>query len=76
MKTARLVDRDGYQTVCFPPGFRIEGDAVSIRRLGRAVLLRPVDSASGLFRETLGDADDDFMPDRLQPETPESRPEL
>ena len=42
MKTAKLVTTGGSQAVRLPREFRFDGDEVSIRREGRAVVLEPI----------------------------------
>ena len=52
MKVAEIVRADGSQLVRLPEEFHLEGDAVSIRRQGEAILLEPLKSAtwpSGFF---------------------------
>jgi len=52
MKLAEIVRDDGSQWVRLPEEFRLEGEAVSIRRQGEAIVLEPVKAAtwpSGFF---------------------------
>jgi antitoxin VapB len=56
-----------------PKEFRFEGDEICIKRIGSAVLLYPKDTAWDLMAATLGQADDDFLPDRKQPARPDKR---
>lgn len=42
MTTAEVIDIRGAQAVKLPDEFRFEGDKVSIRREGKAVILEPV----------------------------------
>jgi virulence-associated protein VagC len=42
MQTAEIIHANGYQTVKLPDGYQFEGDAVSIRREGEAVILEPI----------------------------------
>ena len=42
MNTAVISRSDGRQTVTLPEEFRFEGETVSIRREGEAVILEPV----------------------------------
>lgn len=42
MTTAEIVRAEGMQAVKLPDGFHFEGDIVSIRRQGDAVILEPV----------------------------------
>jgi antitoxin VapB len=46
MPTAEIIHTDGTQTVKLPDGFHFEGDTVSIRREGEAVILEPVKPAT------------------------------
>ena len=41
-KTAKLFEQDGSQVVCLPKEFRLPGNEVRVRRLGRGFLLEPV----------------------------------
>ena len=45
MQLAEIVRADGAQLVKLPEGFQLEGDIVSIRRQGQAIVLEPVKSA-------------------------------
>jgi antitoxin VapB len=42
MQTAEIFRNNGTQAVRLPEGFHFDGDAVSIRREGEAVILEPV----------------------------------
>ena len=42
MKTAEILRTNGRQAVTLPDEFQFEGDTVSIRREGEAVILEPV----------------------------------
>jgi hypothetical protein len=46
MKVAEIVRADGSQLVRLPEGFHLEGDIVSIRRQGEAIVLEPVKPAT------------------------------
>ncbi len=46
MKTAEIIRTGGVQAVKLPDGFQFDGDAVSIRREGEAVILEPLKPAS------------------------------
>lgn len=48
MTTAEIFHTDGTQAVKLPEGFHFEGDTVSIRREGEAVILEPLKPASWL----------------------------
>ena len=77
MNRNRRVSPDGAsQAVRLPKEFRFDVDEVCIRRIGAAVLLFPKESAWGLMRDALGQADDDFMADRNHPGQPDERTPL
>lgn len=42
MPTTEIVRNNGTQTVKLPEGFQFQGDTVSIRREGEAVILEPL----------------------------------
>ncbi len=46
MQTVEIIHTDGTQAVKLPDGFHFEGDTVSIRREGEAVILEPVKPAT------------------------------
>jgi hypothetical protein len=46
MKTAEIIHSNGTQAVKLPEEFHFEGDKVSIRRQGDAVILEPVKTAT------------------------------
>jgi antitoxin VapB len=46
MKTAQIVRTDATQAVKLPDEFHFEGDSVSIRREGEAVILEPIKPSS------------------------------
>ena len=46
MKVVEIVRADGAQLVKLPEGFQLEGDIVSIRRQGQAIVLEPVKPAT------------------------------
>ena len=54
MKVAEIVRAEGAQLVKLPEGFQLEGDIVSIRRQGKAIVLEPVKPATwppGFFEQ-------------------------
>ncbi len=71
--TARLFKHDGGQAVHLPQEFHMAGTEVRVRRIGRAVLLEPVEQkcadVAAIFSEIdrLGGAD--FLPEG-RPEQP------
>jgi antitoxin VapB len=72
-QTAKLFKHDGGQAVHLPKEFRITGTEVRLRRIGRGVLLEPIEQdradAATIFAEidSLGGAD--FLPEG-RPEQP------
>jgi virulence-associated protein VagC len=46
MHTAEIIHTDGTQAVKLPDGFHFEGDTVSVRREGEAVILEPIKPAA------------------------------
>jgi antitoxin VapB len=71
--TARLFKNGRSQAVRLPREFRFEGDRVTVRRVGRGVLVEPVvTNVSAWFAELDRLASGPFMPEgRRQPPTPE-----
>ncbi len=73
--TAKLFRNGASQAVRLPQEFRFTGDEVCIKRVGPAVLLFARQDAWKLMRGSLGQVDDDFMPQRQQPASqPERQP--
>jgi len=70
MKTAVVVSQAHGQTVCLPEEFRLEGDEVFVKKVGRSIMLIPkqVDPWRSLV-DSLGQFSEDFMQDRAQPST-------
>jgi len=68
MKTATVVTQAQGQTVCLPDGFRLDGDEVFVKKIGRSIVLIPkqVDPWRSLV-DSLDQFSDDFMQDRAQP---------
>ncbi len=61
---ARLFTNGGSQAVRLPREFRFEGDEVTVRRLGRGVLLEPVERETwprGYWRNMPSIEDDDWQ---------------
>jgi antitoxin VapB len=73
---ARIFRNGASQAIRLPKEFRFEGDEVCIKRIGAAVLVFPKDAAWPLTAEALGQADEDFMPERNQPAAPDPRKSL
>jgi antitoxin VapB len=74
MTTAEVIDIRGAQAVKLPDEFRFEGDRVSIRREGKAVILEPVPPATwpeGFFDRIRIDDPNFVRPDQgLTPPAP------
>ena len=68
MKTATVVTQPHGQTVCLPEEFRLDGDEVFVKRVGRSILLIPkqADPWQSLV-DSLDQFSEDFMQDRAQP---------
>ena len=73
---AKLFRNGASQAVRLPKEFRFDTDEVCIKRIGTAVLLYPKDGAWDLMAAAVGQADDDFMPQRNQPTKSEKRKRL
>ncbi len=67
MVTAKLFQNGKSQAVRLPKEFRFQGDKVYIRRLGKAVVLLPLDQAWQPLLESLQLFSEDFMERREQP---------
>ena len=65
--TAKLFRNGASQAVRLPKEFRFEGDEVCIKRIGSAILFSQGQSGD-LMESVLGKADDDFLPNRKQPQ--------
>lgn len=74
--TAKVFRNGASQAVRLPREFRFDDEEVCIKRIGSAVLLYPKGSAWDLMKGTLGQADEDFLPERNQPRRPEKRKRL
>lgn len=73
---AKIFRNGASQAVRLPKDFRFDEDEVCVKRIGSAVLLFPKNTAWQLMADALGQADEDFMVDRNQPENPEERKPL
>ena len=74
--TAKVFRNGASQAVRLPKEFRFDAEEVCIKRIGSAVILFPREAAWDLMADALGKADDDFMPQRHQPEQAEERKAL
>lgn len=72
MKSATVVNQGSEQTIHLPDGFHVEGSQVSVKRLGRAIVLIPegMDAWEAL-KQSLDQFTSDYMEDRGQPSTTE-----
>jgi antitoxin VapB len=72
METAKLFRTGRSQAVRLPKAFRFEGDAVRISRVGKKVVLEPLDEGWDWLEGVVGQASADFMAEgRDQPESQE-----
>ncbi|MCC8181061.1 MAG: antitoxin [Planctomycetes bacterium] len=72
MQKAKLFNNGRSQAVRLPKKFRFEGDSVTIRRIGKAVLLMPENESWDLLFDSLDCFSDDFMAEgRKQPQMQE-----
>ena len=67
MQQAKLFQNGQSQAVRLPKDFRFEGDSVAIKRVGKAVVLLPVDAPWETLFDALGRFSPDFMTERRQP---------
>ncbi|MCX7407644.1 MAG: hypothetical protein NTZ32_06115 [Planctomycetales bacterium] len=68
MVTATVETEGRNQTVRLPEGFLVDGHEVILKRMGRSIVLIPVDSNPWeILDESLSLVTDDFMQDRNQP---------
>ena len=69
--TAKLFMHGRSQAVRLPKDFRLPGREVRVRRLGRGVLLEPIEPDISAWLAALESFDEDFMPEgRQQPPMP------
>jgi len=68
MSTAQVINENGHQVVHLPSEFHLEGTAVSVKRVGRSLLLIPEGANTWeMLTESLSQFTDDYMRDRAQP---------
>ena len=67
MQEAKLFQNGQSQAVRLPKEFRFKGDSVSIKRMGRAVVILPHDEPWETLFDALEQFSPDFMEDRNQP---------
>lgn len=70
MKTAKIFKNGQSQAVRLPMEFRIEGSEVFIKKMGKSIVLIPMQNNpwEPLLR-SIDEFSDDFMPNRTQPIT-------
>ena len=66
MQQAKLFQNGQSQAVRLPKDFRIEGDSVTIKRVGKAVILLPHHAPWETLFDALGQFSPDFMEERSQ----------
>jgi antitoxin VapB len=76
MKTAKLFKNGESQAVRLPKEFRFAGTEVLIQRVGNAVVLLPKAKSWSVLVESLAKFPPDFMRERDQPSTVDSREPL
>lgn len=74
--TAKLFRNGGSQAVRLPKQFAFDGDEVCIRQIGSAVLIFKKGDEWKLMKSAIGQADEDFLPDRAQPKKSQRRKRL
>ena len=67
MQQAKLFQNGQSQAVRLPKDFRFDGDTVTIKRVGRAVVLLPNKEPWETLFDALEQFSPDFMEDRNQP---------
>jgi antitoxin VapB len=67
MTTAKLFQNGQGQAVRLPRAFRLPGKEVSIKKVGNAIVLIPMDHPWETLFESLSQFSDDFMREREQP---------
>ncbi|HLY54575.1 MAG TPA: type II toxin-antitoxin system VapB family antitoxin [Stellaceae bacterium] len=76
METAKIFWSGRSQAVRLPKEFRFQGDAVRIRRHGRAVILEPIDEGWSWLDAIAGELDRDFVEAALKQPEQQARPGL
>ena len=67
MKRAKIFQSGRSQAVRLPKDFRLNGSEVFIKRIGKAIVLLPMDDAWDSLAQSLSLFSDDFLKDRQQP---------
>ena len=76
METAKIFWSGRSQAVRLPKEFRFDGDTVTIRRQGRAVILEPIADDWDWLAEITGAVDEDFAEAAQEQPAAQERPEL
>ncbi len=67
MERAKIFQSGHSQAVRLPKEFRFNGSEVFVKRIGKAVVLLPMDDAWDTLAQSLDLFSDDYMTDRQQP---------
>lgn len=68
MQTAKLFQSGNSQAIRLPKEFRMVGDRVKISKVGKQIILEPLETTWDTLFESLGNFPDDFMEEgRQQP---------
>ncbi len=73
MKIAKLFKNGQSQAVRLPKEFRFDGDKVFIKKIGKSVVLVPIDNPWEALFGSLNKFSDDFMESRQQPKQQERK---
>lgn len=76
METAKLFWSGRSQAVRLPKAFRFEGEAVRIRRQGKAVVLEPIARDWSWLDNDLGPFDQDMIDATEEPVPQQERPDV
>lgn len=76
MDTAKLFMSGRSQAVRLPKEYRFDGGEVFVKRVGDAVVLLPCEDSWRTLYDSLGSFSEDFMEDREQPTSGDSREAL
>ncbi len=69
METATVITQSQHQSIELPAGFQLDASEVYLKRVGRSVLLIPIDANPwDLMSGSLNDFTNDFMEERDQPQ--------
>lgn len=67
VELAKIFQSGRSQAVRLPKEFRFNGSEVFVKRIGKAVVLLPIDDAWDSLAQSLDLFSDDYMTDRQQP---------